>query len=135
MTAIVSELSSYFNSAERRIETIVDVEPITLVLDLAIPCALIINELLTNVYKHAFPRTGGQVRVTFAEEGGMCMLTVRDNGAGLPKGLDYRRTPSLGFQLVMVLVKQLRGTLQVDTNGGTAVAIQFKRKGVADGKT
>jgi two-component sensor histidine kinase len=105
-------------------------EGITLDIDTAIPCGLIINELVSNALKHAFPdgRTGTvSVALDRAEEGAdTYLLRVRDNGVGLPAGVDVRTTSSLGLRLVNVLVRQLRGTIELDATAGTEFRISFR---------
>jgi len=99
-------------------------------LDLAIPCGLILNELITNALKHAFPEKGeGEIRIAMREDGGRHILTVTDNGVGFPDGIDFRNTASLGLQLVDILVKQLQGTIALETNGGTTFVVSFPAKG------
>jgi len=93
----------------------------------AIPCGLIINELLSNAMKYAFPSgRKGEITVTMYREGGLVLLTVSDNGVGFPDGIDFRETESLGLQLVNDLVEQLDGTIQLDTKAGTEFRITFK---------
>jgi len=109
----------------------VDIEGIALDIDKAIPCGLIINELVSNALKYAF-RDGrdGEVRVALARDGNAFTLTVGDNGAGLPPGLDFRDTPSLGLQLVNTLVSQLEGRIELRDGGtGTEYRITFREKG------
>jgi PAS domain S-box-containing protein len=100
---------------------------VTLGINEAIPCGLIVNELVSNALKHAFPARGsGEISVDTSVENGWINLRVADTGTGLPAGLDFRNTTSLGLQLVTMLVRQLRGRLVVDGGqGGTAVAIAF----------
>jgi len=93
----------------------------------AIPCGLIINELLSNAMKYAFPSgRKGEITVTMYREDGLILLTVSDNGAGFPEGIDFRETESLGLQLVNDLVEQLDGTIQLDTKAGTEFRITFR---------
>lgn len=93
----------------------------------AIPCALLVNELLTNSLKHAFPNgRSGEIGLTFhCTETGQIRLRVTDNGVGLPPGLDPARASSLGLQLVSDLTTQLRGQLKVERAAGTTVEITF----------
>jgi PAS domain S-box-containing protein len=107
-------------------------ESISLDLDRAIPCGLITTELLTNCYKHAFPQQRrGQVRLGFVSStDGFCVLSVDDDGAGLPQDKSLDRSTSLGFKLVRSLAHQLGGTLEWTTSAsGTHVAITFPRPG------
>jgi len=101
---------------------------VRLSIDIAIPCGLIINELVSNALKHAFPcgRTGTvTVRLahTTAEE---IAMTVADNGIGLPPDFDYTQTESLGLQLIGQLVRQIHGRLTVQRDSGTHFTIEFQ---------
>ena len=103
---------------------------VALGIDDAIPCGLIINELVSNSLKYAFPegRQGG-IAVNFqAEDQGWIVLTVADNGIGLPDGLDFTDTETLGLQLVNMLVKQLRGVVALRNDHGAVFTIKFKCK-------
>lgn len=105
------------------------VDDIHLGISLAIPCSLIINELVTNCLKHAFPGDRcGVVRVVFRRDAdGDYVLTVQDDGVGLPPGFDPRTTSSLGLQLVLNLTElQLHGTFQVKSNPGTTFTVRFR---------
>jgi len=107
------------------IQLTLDVQPVSISIEQAVPCGLILNELVTNALKHAFrDHAGGELAVTLhADPDGTVYLTVRDNGVGLPA--DWRQSPSLGLQLVQMLTRQVRGTLDVRTDGGTAFALTF----------
>jgi PAS domain S-box-containing protein len=104
-----------------------DLEPVSLAVDAAVPCGLILNELAGNALKHAFlGRSEGQVTVSLhgGAAGPVC-LRVRDDGVGLPAGLDWRKTRSLGLRLVQMLTGQLGGTVEVRGGEGTAFEITF----------
>ena len=108
----------------------VEVRDIELGIDEAIPCGLIINELVSNCLKHAFPgdrRGSVSIRGTLDEEGYVC-LTVADTGIGLPRHFDIATSESLGLQIVSQLTKQLRGTLEIRGDRGVKVCIRFKSK-------
>lgn len=113
------------NAANIRLQiAIVD---IALGLDTAIPCGLIINELVSNALKYAFaPQQAGEICVGLVRKQPhhLC-LTVSDNGRGLPPTVDYRNTDSFGLQLVNLLTEQLDGTVELDRNGGAAFKITF----------
>ena len=96
-------------------------------LDRAIPCGLIVNELVSNALKHAFPDgRAGRVCVELQPFGDrQHVLVVGDNGVGLPPDLDYHRADSLGLQLVDDLTQQLHGNVLVNRNGGTTFTIAF----------
>lgn len=131
---IIRELKAVYSIDVRKIAVKINVEDIVLEVDSAIPCGLIINELITNCFKYAFPgdRTG-EVVVSFTKEGNTYRLSIRDNGVGLPAGFDYRQTSTLGMEIVNVLTKQLLGTLNVRSDGGTEVFIAFTKKERIDG--
>ena len=106
-----------------------EIEDIKFGLDYAIPCGLIINELITNSLKHAFPKDReGEIKVTFRSiNSDEIELTVSDDGIGIPEEMDIQETESLGLQLVHILAEdQLEGTLELDRDGGTAFKIRFK---------
>jgi PAS domain S-box-containing protein len=97
-------------------------------IDTAIPCGLIINELISNVFKHAFPNGGEgdlsiEIKPVAPRE---YMLTVSDTGVGFAPGFDWRSTPTLGLKLVTDLVRQLDGSIEVDSGGGTTFRIVFR---------
>lgn len=96
-------------------------------IDQALPVGLILNELVSNSLKHAFPegRTG-RVRIELERNTSDAVeLIVADNGVGLPGDLDFRQTGSLGLQLVMTLVDQLAGTIELDSADGTVFRVTF----------
>jgi two-component sensor histidine kinase len=104
----------------------VDVENVFLTVDTAIPCGLVINELVTNALKYAFRgREHGSVNIRLAREGTGYLLTVADDGIGLPGGIDPDTAESLGLQLVNTLTRQLGGTLAVTRDNGTRFTLAF----------
>ena len=127
----IGNLTSYlFQSYGVNGETIVlknNAKGILLNIDTAIPCGLIVNELVSNSLKHAFSEgEESEIFIDFdlnADHG--FALKVGDNGIGLPKGLDFRKTQSLGLQLVTTLVDQLEGTIALEDNDGTTFRITF----------
>ena len=104
-----------------------DVGEISLDIDTAIPCGLILNELVSNCLKYAFPDSReGEVQVSLrSKKDGLLTLSVCDNGIGFPKDLDFRETESLGLQLVCTLTDQILGDITLDTSDGTAFQITF----------
>ncbi len=104
-----------------------DLEPVPLSVNAAVPCGLILNELASNALKHAFRgRASGEVAVSLrgSPEGQVC-LGVRDNGTGLPAGLDWRESDSLGLRLVQMLAGQLHATVEVSSGEGTECTVTF----------
>jgi two-component sensor histidine kinase len=105
----------------------VNVDTISFSIDLAIPLGLLINELVSNCLKHAFPdERKGEIRVDLHLDGrDGYVLTVSDNGVGFPEGVDFQKTETLGLQLVNTLAGQLGGAVEVLRNGGTEFRITF----------
>ena len=105
------------------------VDPVPLGLDIAMPCALMLNEMVSNALIHAFPDKRdepGQIRVEFhAQPEDQFTLVVSDNGAGLPQDFSLEDVSSLGLQLVTMLAQQLDGTFTVDDSEGTTLAVSF----------
>lgn len=116
----------YSYSQEKEIGLKLDVGNVFLDLDRAIPCGLIINELLTNALKYAFvSKDEGEVRIVLKQNGNEICLIVSDNGVGFPSTIDFRNTESLGMQLVVTLVQQLRGEIVLDNSSGAHYTITF----------
>ncbi len=104
-----------------------NVEYIYLELDTAIPCCLLLNELISNSLKYAFPGgRKGEISIDFKSKENRYQLTVKDNGIGLPEDLDFRTAESLGMQLINMFVKKLHGTVELDSRCGTEFKIEFK---------
>ena len=103
------------------------VESIFLNLDNAIPCGLIVNELITNAFKYAFPSgKKGEINVSLKLNNNKVNLSVADNGVGIKKQVDYRTTDTLGFQLINSLVTQIDGELIYENALGTKFTLTFK---------
>jgi PAS domain S-box-containing protein len=111
-----------------RVALDLEVADLPLDLDRAIPCGLVVNELVSNALKYAFPGDRrGRVAVGLERRpDGTCALTVSDDGVGLPAGLDFRRAQTLGLQLVCGLTQQLAGAVEVDGADGTRFTITFR---------
>jgi two-component sensor histidine kinase len=122
--ALVENLSVAHAAAERQISVAVDAEPIELAVDKALPCGLILNELVGNALKHAFPAgKTGSVRVSLRRTGPEHVeLQVGDDGVGLPADLD---PAALGHGLVFTLARRLGAEIDVKREKGTAIVIRF----------
>ncbi|MGZ7044635.1 MAG: sensor histidine kinase, partial [Methanobacterium sp.] len=104
----------------------IDAEEVMLDINLAIPLGLILNELVTNVMKHAFKvDKKGEIKIKFHSKEGEYTLTVSDNGIGFPEGLDYKNIDSLGLKLVNSLTDQISGKIELDKTHGTTFNIIF----------
>jgi two-component sensor histidine kinase len=111
-----------------RVRLELDLAPVSVPVDAAIPCGLILNELITNALKHAFPdERCGTVRVGLEDvDGRRLRLTVADDGVGLPADLDSVRRDSLGMQLIETLAAQLRGAFTIDRPAvGSSFRLEF----------
>jgi two-component sensor histidine kinase/HAMP domain-containing protein len=105
----------------------VNCSDVLLSIDMAVPCGLIVNELISNSLKHAFPEgEKGEITIDFHPDGdNRLTLVVSDTGIGLPEDIDISGAKTLGLQLIKDLVDQLRGTLEIERDGGTAFRITF----------
>lgn len=103
-----------------------NVDEIDLVLDQAIPCGLLVNELITNALKYAWTKNEeGTIRMELRQTGSRVTLIIADNGSGLPNDFEDMSSDTLGLQLVVTLVEQLDGELIVSVNNGTEYLINF----------
>lgn len=121
-----------YSSLEHEIKLNLDIQNVFLNLDLAIPCGLIINEIVSNALKYAFvdKKEDAEIMIKMHLVGENLQLQIRDNGIGLPKHIDYRNTESLGLQLVVTLVDQLNGNIELDSAQGAHYNILFKQNQV-----
>jgi two-component sensor histidine kinase len=131
----VQSLASYlfrsYGVDSSSIKLNIRVQDVAMGIDGAIPCGLIINELVSNSLKHAFPDgRNGEVDIELlADHGHELTVVVRDDGVGFPNDVDFRNTQSLGLQLVITLVDQLGGTIELDRDGGTTFRMAFEELG------
>lgn len=102
-------------------------EPVFLNIETATPCGLIVSELISNVFEHAFPKDKtGQVWLKVTQDQyQQIIITIQDDGVGFPEDLDFHHTESLGLQLVCLLTQQLEGTIQIDRSYGTIFYLTF----------
>ncbi|HRG38790.1 MAG TPA: histidine kinase dimerization/phosphoacceptor domain -containing protein, partial [Bacteroidia bacterium] len=121
-----------YSSLEHEIKLNLDIQNVFLNLDLAIPCGLIINEIVSNALKYAFvdKMENAEIMIKMHLVGEDLQLQIRDNGVGLPEHIDYRNTESLGLQLVVTLVDQLNGNIELDSTAGAHYNILFKQNQV-----
>jgi PAS domain S-box-containing protein len=111
-----------------RIDLVKDLDPMDVGIEAALPIGLIINELLTNAFKYAFPGgTPGNIHISLQKDKDqMCTLIVADNGVGLPVSLSLDSEKSIGLYIVRLLVEQLEGTMNISRNNGTSFEICFR---------
>ncbi len=128
---LAAHLFLSYGAAGKAIRPRILVKDVSLDIDTTIPCALIINELITNSLKHAFPASrgpgaAGEISIDLHREpGNRFLLTVSDDGVGLPEGFALQDGKSLGLKLVDVLAKQLNGTVHIGRAGGASFSISF----------
>jgi|GEM_PF-1418280 len=143
---LANELLRSYVVGNENIHLKLDMESISLGMDTGIPLGIIINELVSNSLKHAFPgRRCGEVRIKLhrtdssqskgcSRHPGSCenpefLLTVSDDGIGFPENIDFRHTSSLGLQLVNLLVEQIGGSIELKSEKGTEFRLKFREKG------
>ncbi len=115
--------STYRGDARIELEVVGD--NVLLGIDRAVPVGLLVNELISNAYKHAFAgRESGRVRIELVSHRQEFTLTVRDDGVGFPASVDFRDTPTLGMQLVVTLVEQISGSIEMDAGAGTTFRVR-----------
>ena len=117
------------SSVAAPIQMRMDIDDAHISIDQAVPCGLIVNELLTNAIKYAFPADRvrmPEITILFRHrEGGASDLVISDNGVGVPAGIEMGKTESLGLSLVPILAQQLRGTARMDRTNGSTFSITF----------
>ncbi len=124
---LVYNLISSYNITEDRIQVEFDIDPIELNIETANPGGLIVNELVSNAFKHGFPdnRSGKLSLELHQDSNQKITLIIRDNGVGFPSDLDFRNTDSLGLQLVCTLTEQLEGEILLNKADGTTFYLNF----------
>jgi PAS domain S-box-containing protein len=127
INSLIHYISVHYNVSPK-IQINVEVKNVMLNIETAVPCGLIINELVTNSIKHAFPNgSEGKIKVSLNSKMGICSLRVSDNGIGFPANIDFRNTRTLGLRLVNILSNQLDGKIELDKSHGTEFIINFKK--------
>lgn len=125
---IATELHQVFLVDPKRIVLDIKAEKVQLGIDKAIPLGLIMNELLTNAIKYAFPkrlRRKGKIVISLAQKDDIIELIFSDNGVGMPEGFDIHKTGTLGMKLISLLTNQLDGEVQVYRGEGTKITVSF----------
>ena len=126
INSLTKDLFNSYNIDSRKISLKTDFKGIFLEIDTAILCGLIINELISNSLKHAFPEgKNGEVFISLHSEGKKHTLIFRDNGVGFPEGMDFRKSDSLGLKLVTTITEQLGGEIILNTGEQTEFKILF----------
>ena len=124
---LIKGLFQIYSSNQKQIEWVVNVEDVKLDIETAIPCGLIINELVSNSLKHAFiNRTNGKICFDMMRDSNIINFKVSDNGIGIPDNFQLENTSTLGLNLVKTLVNQLDGKLNIDHDNGISYDVIFK---------
>ena len=129
---LTNNLLRSYTASSHTIKLTTSADDVWLDIDTAIPCGLIINELVSNSLKHAFPVQNQEHQVNVhirPYNNKQFILTVSDNGVGFPENVDFRNTETLGLELVCTLIEQLDGTVELDSSQGTKFVITFSDLG------
>jgi two-component sensor histidine kinase len=111
------------------VDFVADVDEVEMSIDQAIPCGLIVNELVSNALKYAYHgKSKGALSISLKEKSNRIFMQISDDGVGLPKNFKFEKTDSLGVQLVYSLTEQLDGTIEVDSSKGTSFLIIFDKR-------
>ena len=124
--SLATDLGSSYGLGSRDVKLKIDVENILLGVDTAIPCGVIVNEMVANSLKHGFPGDrSGQIAISFREADGQYTMIFKDDGVGFPEDLDISHPSSLGLTIVNAVTGQLGGTIGLGRNGGSEIRITF----------
>lgn len=131
--ALVEEIKSIYTELSPHVQINVNAHKVSMTLAMAVPCGLIVNELVSNAFKYAFPKAlpgpgeeNCQIKVIATQDDSDFRVCVSDNGLSLPETFDWVTTQTLGLKLVRMLAQhQLKGTLQLDRTGGTTFYLHF----------
>jgi PAS domain S-box-containing protein len=125
--SLVSNLFYSYNTEKTYIKPIFEVENLSLNMDTAVPCGLIISELVSNSIKYAFPKgMNGEILVSLKFIDNKYELRISDNGIGMPANIDLNKLETLGLLLVTNLTEQIDGEITINRNHGTEFIIRFK---------
>lgn len=123
---LANQVFSSLENKSQKVRKIVEAEDIMVTLDKAIPIGLILNELITNSLMHAFPEgQAGTLGIRVQKKDHTVAIRVSDDGTGIPQDVNWREPSTLGLRIVMSLVGQLKGTIDLDRRQGTAFSIEF----------
>ncbi|MDD5142034.1 PAS domain S-box protein [Methanoregula sp.] len=126
---LVTQIFGHYKVDRQKVALNIDIGKILLNIDTAIPLGLILNELVGNAIKYAFPDgRKGELTIRMTEEGEILTVVVQDNGIGISSDIDWQNTPSLGLRLVGNLVDQLFGTIELDRSSGTKFTMVLHEK-------
>ena len=124
---LAATLFNMYQVEPERVDLQIEGKEVFLDLEKAIPCGLLLNELITNSLKYAFPKNRkGKLWIKLVHQEDKMILTIGDDGVGIPKGFNFETSQSLGLQLVNLLaVHDLQGSIEFERNKGTRFHIEF----------
>jgi PAS domain S-box-containing protein len=126
INSLIAKIRQTHGQQSQIIDVKIDIMPVSFTIEKAIPCALIVNELVSNAFKHAFKdRNRGIITVSLHTADGVHSLAVSDNGVGLPDDINGETSPSLGLRLVQALSKQIQGDIKIEPGPGSHFIIRF----------
>ncbi len=127
LTTLAQQLFYTFNLTEKQVKLHFDIQSTQLNIETVTPCGLIVNELISNVFEHAFPhgKTGEVWLRVHQHSNRQITVQVQDDGVGFPESIDFRNTESFGLQLVCLLAEQLEGNLEIIRHNGTTFNLTF----------
>ena len=129
LSYLTKQIFSFSNIPPYQIGMKITMEDIMSNIDTLVPVGLIVNELVSNSLKHAFPDgRKGEISIAIQRQNALLTILFADTGIGIPANLDWRNAESLGLRLVILLVEQLDGTIELDRSSGTAFTIVVKEK-------
>ncbi len=127
ISTLVSNFVDSYGISTKDIKINTNICKTELGIDRAIPCGLLINEILSNCLKHAFPDNRGEISIKTSTDDHNYTLRIKDNGIGLPEKFDIKKSETLGFQLITALIQQLGGYITVARQTGTEFTIVFPK--------
>lgn len=131
LNELTSKLFYVFNTDFSKIALEIKVDKIFISINEAIPCGLIVNELVTNALKHAFPGdTKGKIIIEFKKVENHKILIISDNGIGLPDHISIEKSTSVGFTIIRALIAQLQAEYTLNSKNGTSLIIKFQKPAI-----
>lgn len=131
VTKMVESIRDVYGTEDLDLNIELDITDIRLNVNQAVPCGLIINELVTNAFKHAYPdEQAGVMEISLAEQGDRILLQVSDHGVGLPEDFSLEQSETLGFTLIRLLARQIKGEVTVESREGegTTISVAFVKE-------
>jgi PAS domain S-box-containing protein len=126
---LATQLFSFYGVDSRRVNLDLTMSRIMVDINTAVPLGLLMNELISNALKHAFPQgREGTIKISGGEKGDLITLAVQDNGVGMAADLDWKNTTSLGMRLITSLTDQVDGVIELDRENGTTFIITIPQK-------